>query len=92
MASPPFPAINREETMTEDEQEVESLRYADAIKVLPLSGGRIAMLGPRNELYKIVDNWAEVLHNIESLRTAFRYVPTKPAALVLPSINIDVDL
>lgn len=76
--------------MTPDEQEAESFRYADAIKVLPLSSGKIAMLGPRNELYKIVDNWFEVMNNIEALRTAFRYVPSPRASAL--SFNIDVDL
>lgn len=75
-----------------DEQETESHRYALAIKVLPLESGRIVMLGPRNELYKIVDNWNEVLHNIESLRTAFAYVPLKLNRAEALSINIDVDL
>lgn len=79
--------------MTEDEQEAESLRYADAIKVLPLSSGRIALLGPRNELYKIVDTWVEVLHNANDVRTAFKYKQRKikPSASAL-SLNINVDL
>lgn len=83
--------------MTEEEQEAESHRYSDAIKVLPLSSGRIAMLGPRNELYMIVATWAEVCHNVDALRTAFKYVAPKNdrleyrRSLGLPKFD-DVDL
>lgn len=76
--------------MTEDEQEAESRRYADAIKVLPLSSGRIAMLGPRNELHMIVATWEEVCHNLESLRTAFAYKPEAPVRAFTPSIEVDI--
>lgn len=85
--------------MSEDEQEAQSLRYADSIRVLPLSSGRIALLGPRCELHKIVDNWAEVLDNVSELRTAYKYVEPKNdrldyrRSLGLPNtFKIDVDL
>lgn len=46
--------------MTEDEQEAESNRYSSRVmKILPLDSGRIAVLGPRNELFRIVDTWEE---------------------------------
>ncbi len=78
--------------MTEDEQEAQSLRYARWVKVLPLSSGRIALLGPRCELYKIVDTWAEVLDNVSELRTAFEYKPKKILSTVPSQLKIDVDL
>lgn len=46
--------------MTEDEQEAESLRYGHkAFFVLPLSSGKIAILTPRRDLFRVVENWEE---------------------------------
>jgi len=46
--------------MTEDQQEAESLRYGHkAFFVLPLSSGKIAILTPRRDLWRIVENWEE---------------------------------
>lgn len=46
--------------MTEDEQEAESLRYGHkAFLVLPLSSGKIALLTPRHDLFRIVETWEE---------------------------------
>lgn len=43
-----------------DYVDAESRRYTDdAFFVLPLDSGKIAVLGPRRELYKIVDTWDE---------------------------------
>lgn len=75
--------------MTSDEQEAQSTRYVDSIRVLPLSSGRIALLGPRCELYKIVEDWLEVLSNIEELKQTYRYAEK---TVKTPSIKVDVDL
>lgn len=46
--------------MTEDEQEAESLRYShEAFYILPLSSGKIAILTPRRDLFRIVETWEE---------------------------------
>lgn len=77
----------------EEWQEAESNRYADAIKVLPLSSGRIAILGPRNELFKFVDTWAEVCHHATDVRTAFVYRPNlieRPSTAFKPTIDVDL--
>jgi hypothetical protein len=48
--------------MTPDEQEAESHRYSNlAFFVLPLESGRIAILTPRRDLFKIVSGWDEAL-------------------------------
>jgi hypothetical protein len=48
--------------MSPDIQEAHSLRYsAAAFFVLPLSSGRIAILTPRRDLYRIVESWEEAL-------------------------------
>ena len=44
--------------MTDDELEIESWRYSGrAFFVLPLSSGRIAILCPNRQLYRVVDDW-----------------------------------
>jgi len=44
--------------MTDDEIEIESWRYSGrAFIVMPLSSGRIAILCPNRQPYRIVDNW-----------------------------------
>ena len=44
--------------MTQDELEIESWRYSGrAFFVLPLSSGRIAILCPNRQPYRVVDNW-----------------------------------
>lgn len=46
--------------LTEEDLEIENNRYLDvAFFVLPLASGRIAILTPRRDLYKIVDTWEE---------------------------------
>jgi hypothetical protein len=48
--------------MSPDEMEAESLRYsAAAFFVLPLSSGRIAILTPRRNLFRIVADWTEAM-------------------------------
>lgn len=46
--------------MTDDMMQVENERYLPAaFFVLPLASGRIALLSPRRDLYKIVETWEE---------------------------------
>lgn len=61
--------------MDNDLQEAESHRYSDlAFYVLPLESGKIAILGPRREFFKIVDTWEEA--KIEGPNASPRYVQT----------------
>lgn len=47
-------------SVSDEQMEIESNRYsAAAFWVLPLESGRIAVLGPRRDLYKVVDTWDE---------------------------------
>lgn len=79
--------------MTEDEQEAESYRYSTrTMKILPLTSGRIAVLGPRNELFRIVDTWDEAKGlgpEIYGVFTPRKYVEEYNKT---SSIKIDVEL
>jgi hypothetical protein len=45
-----------------DQREAESRRYSNAaFFVLPLESGRIAVLTPRRELFRVVEDWAEAM-------------------------------
>jgi hypothetical protein len=46
--------------MTEDELYIENHRYlADAFFVLPLPSGKLAILTPRRDLFRVVESWEE---------------------------------
>lgn len=63
ITSPPFDSA----TVDPSVQEALSIRYgASAFMVVPLSTGRIAVLGHYRELHSIVDTWEEAC---ESART-----------------------
>ena len=78
--------------MTPEMQELESIRYAEWIKVVPLSSGRIGVLGPRCEVFEIVDTWAEVLIQLPRLRAAFTYSAPEAPPRKENVVNVEVDL
>jgi hypothetical protein len=78
--------------MTPEMQELESIRYAEWIKVVPLSTGRIGILGPRCEVFKVVDNWSEVLLSLAELKSAFAPTVYEAPPRKENIVNVEVDL
>ena len=71
--------------MTDDEMEAESGRYGpDAFTVLPLSSGRIAVLGPRRELWGITDSFA--------LACELAAMKRAPRQVIVTTKSVKVDL
>lgn len=74
--------------MTDDEQDAESNRYSSRVmKILPLDSGRIAVLGPRNELFRIVDTWEEAKYLGPAVYGCF--TPQKYTVERVSEINTD---
>ncbi len=82
--------------MTQDEMEIENKRYlADAFFVLPLESGRIALLTPRRDLFKIVDSWEEAKlegPKAEAHARPLRYDVPESTVKKLAKLKIDIDI
>lgn len=81
--------------MDNDYMELESYRYSNrAFWCLPLSSGRIAVLTPRRDLFKIVEDWEQAKlygPSAEAAQKAFE----KPEETLAPrnmNLNVDLDL
>jgi len=88
--SPPFPSP----TTDPDIQEAESIRYgATAFMCVPLTSGRIAVLGHMRDLHAVCDTWQEACEAARSIQMNVwrRSVESKPkrALAHLPELNLD---
>lgn len=80
--------------MTDEHLEIESWRYSGrAFFVLPLTTGRIAILCPNRQLYRIVDDW-NLAKTVGASAENFQLqnVMKEKAQLALDIIDIEVDL
>lgn len=73
--------------------EIDNRRYLRyAFWVLPLVSGRIAVLTPRRDLFKVVDNWDEAMR-VGPLAEAAQLAPRLiEEPLTGSKFNIDLDL
>lgn len=93
-------AAERDDPRQRDEQEAHSLRYGhSAFMILPLSSGRIAVLGHMRDLHAICDTLEEVLEAAKSIqinewrrRVEILSPPTPRAPRGLDLSTIDLDL
>jgi hypothetical protein len=77
--------------MTDDELEVESWRYSGrAFWVLPLSSGRIAILQPNRQPYRIVDDW-ELAKTVGLSAENFQLQTTYRERITLAKEVIDIN-
>jgi hypothetical protein len=65
--------------MTDEQLEIENDKYVKSFVVLGLSNGRIAVLTPRRELFKVVDTWEEAkIVGINSLTRSESLISLEP--------------
>lgn len=82
------------ETLSE-KIEIDNRRYLrHAFWVLPLESGRIALLTPRRDLFKVVDNWDEAMRDgplAEAAQLAPRLIE-EPLTKTTHTFDLDLDL
>jgi hypothetical protein len=76
-----------------DERETYSLRYGKkAFMVVPLSSGRIAVLGYARAVHAICENFEEAIIAAESIDYKQRPARSRPAHIPIAIADIDLDL
>lgn len=83
------------ENITDDYLEYESWRYsARAFWCLPLSSGKIAILTPRRDFFKLVDTWDEAkVHGPLAENAQKVHAPiADDRPLTKSTLNIELDL